>query len=118
MTAVPSQVWESGEITKVNLSKNSIEELPAQLSSSASLQVTVFSTNTNSISSATYAFAIKHVVLLKISCYLCILQTLILSRNKIKDWPGEILKSLPALVCLKLDNNLLKQVGDVCGEKI
>lgn len=46
------------------------------------------------------------------------LQTLILSRNKIKDWPGEILKSLPGLVCLKLDNNLLKQVGDVCGEKI
>ncbi|CAF1934496.1 unnamed protein product [Brassica napus] len=75
LTAVPSQVWESGEITKVNLSKNSIEELPAQLSSSASLQ------------------------------------TLILSRNKIKDWPGEILKSLPALVCLKLDNNLLKQIS-------
>ena len=42
------------------------------------------------------------------------LQTLILSRNKIKDWPGEILKLLPGLVCLKLDNNLLKQVGDVC----
>ncbi|KAF3608136.1 hypothetical protein DY000_02050498 [Brassica cretica] len=74
LTAVPSQVWESGEITKVNLSKNSIEELPTQLSSSVSLQ------------------------------------TLILSRNKIKDWPGEILKSLPGLVCLKLDNNLLKQI--------
>ncbi|XP_022142820.1 plant intracellular Ras-group-related LRR protein 6 [Momordica charantia] len=38
------------------------------------------------------------------------LQTLILSRNKIKDWPGAILKSLPNLVCLKLDNNPLKQI--------
>ncbi|XP_023642045.1 plant intracellular Ras-group-related LRR protein 6 [Capsella rubella] len=74
LSAVPAEVWESGEITKVNLSKNSIEELPAQLSSSVSLQ------------------------------------TLILSRNKIKDWPGAILKSLPNLVCLKLDNNPLKQI--------
>lgn len=38
------------------------------------------------------------------------MQTLILSRNKIKDWPGAILKSLPNLMCLKLDNNPLKQV--------
>lgn len=42
LSAVPSEVWESGEITKVNLSKNSIEELPAQLSSSVSLQVMGF----------------------------------------------------------------------------
>jgi len=39
LSDVPSEVWESGEITKVNLSKNSIEELPAQLSTSVSLQV-------------------------------------------------------------------------------
>lgn len=38
------------------------------------------------------------------------MQTLILSRNKIKDWPGAILKTLPNLTCLKLDNNPLKQV--------
>lgn len=42
LSAIPSEVWESGEIMKVNLSKNSIEELPAQLSSSVSLQVTGF----------------------------------------------------------------------------
>ena len=38
------------------------------------------------------------------------MQILILSRNKIKDWPGAILKTLPNLTCLKLDNNPLKQV--------
>ncbi|KAK7809625.1 plant intracellular ras-group-related lrr protein 6, partial [Quercus suber] len=30
--------------------------------------------------------------------------------NKIKDWPGAILKSLPNLLCLKLDNNPLRQI--------
>lgn len=36
---VPSEVWTAGEIIKVDLSKNSIEELPKELSSCASLQV-------------------------------------------------------------------------------
>lgn len=36
---VPSEVWESSEIIKVDLSKNSIQELPAELSSCASLHV-------------------------------------------------------------------------------
>ena len=40
-------------------------------------------------------------------------QTLVLSRNKIKDWPGAILKSLPNLSCLKLDNNPLGQVKQI-----
>ncbi|KAJ4836170.1 Plant intracellular Ras-group- LRR protein 6 [Turnera subulata] len=74
LNSVPSEVWESGEITKVNLSKNSIKELPVELSSCVSLQ------------------------------------TLVLSRNKINDWPGAILKSLPNLLCLKLDNNALKLI--------
>ncbi|CAK7327596.1 unnamed protein product [Dovyalis caffra] len=71
LTAVPSEVWESGEIVKVDLSRNSIQELPFELS----------------------------------SC------SLILSRNKINDWPGAILKSLPNLSCLKLDNNALTQIS-------
>ncbi|XP_050109812.1 plant intracellular Ras-group-related LRR protein 6-like isoform X2 [Malus sylvestris] len=37
-------------------------------------------------------------------------QTLILSRKKITDWPGAILQSLPNLLCLKLDNNPLRQI--------
>ncbi|KAK8482178.1 hypothetical protein V6N11_024314 [Hibiscus sabdariffa] len=74
LSAVPSEAWESGEILKLNLAKNSIQELPVELSSCLSLQ------------------------------------TLILSRNNIKDWPVAILKSLPNLSCLKLDNNPLRQI--------
>ncbi|KAI8552616.1 hypothetical protein RHMOL_Rhmol06G0280600 [Rhododendron molle] len=73
-SAVPSEVWESSEVTKLDLSKNSIEELPVELSSCVSLE------------------------------------TLILSRNKMKEWPGAILKSLSNLSCLKLDNNPLRQI--------
>ncbi|KAL5151607.1 Plant intracellular Ras-group-related LRR protein 6 [Glycine soja] len=74
LSAVPSEVWESGEVIKLNLSRNSIQELPVELSSCVSLQ------------------------------------TLILSKNQIKDWPGSILKSLSSLSCLKLDNNPLRQI--------
>ncbi|XP_054815710.1 plant intracellular Ras-group-related LRR protein 6 isoform X1 [Prosopis cineraria] len=74
LSAVPSEIWESGEIVKVDLSRNSIEELPVELSSCVSLQA------------------------------------LILSKNRIKDWPGSILESLSSLHCLKLDNNPLRQI--------
>ncbi|XP_074264085.1 plant intracellular Ras-group-related LRR protein 6 isoform X1 [Silene latifolia] len=74
LIAVPPEVCESNEITKVDLSKNSIEELPVTLSACSSLEV------------------------------------LILSRNKIKDWPEDALKSLPNLTCLRLDNNPLNKV--------
>ena len=39
LSAVPSEVWESGEIVKVDLSRNSIQELPSELFSCVSLQV-------------------------------------------------------------------------------
>ncbi|KAF8413904.1 hypothetical protein HHK36_001900 [Tetracentron sinense] len=74
LSTVPSTVWESGEIVKVDLSRNSIPELPNELSLCVSLQV------------------------------------LILSGNKIKEWPSGILKSLSNLSCLKLDNNPLRQI--------
>ncbi|KAJ0801677.1 putative leucine-rich repeat domain superfamily [Helianthus annuus] len=74
LSDVPPQVWETTDITKVDLSRNSIEALPVQLSSCASLE------------------------------------TLILSKNKIKEWPSAILESLHNLVCLKLDNNPLRQI--------
>ncbi|XP_050218364.1 plant intracellular Ras-group-related LRR protein 6 [Mercurialis annua] len=74
LSAVPSQVWESSEIVKVDLSRNSIQELPVELSSCISLQ------------------------------------TLILSKNKIQEWPGAVLKLLPNLSCLKLDSNPLRQI--------
>uniref|UniRef100_A0A2P2K1C7 Plant intracellular Ras-group-related LRR protein 6 n=1 Tax=Rhizophora mucronata TaxID=61149 RepID=A0A2P2K1C7_RHIMU len=74
LDALPSKVWESSEIVKLDLSNNSIQDLPVELSSCISLQ------------------------------------TLILSCNKIKDWPGAVLKSLPNLSCLKLDNNPLRQI--------
>lgn len=38
-SAIPPEVWESGEVTKLDLSKNSIEELPVELSSCSSLEV-------------------------------------------------------------------------------
>lgn len=74
LSVVPPQVWETPDITKVDLSKNSIENLPVELSSCASLK------------------------------------TLILSRNKIKEWPTAILDSLHNLVCLKFDINPLRQI--------
>lgn len=74
LSTVPSEAWASSEITKIDLSKNSIEELPVELSSCISLEV------------------------------------LILSRNKIKDWPGAVLKSLHNLICLKLDSNPLREI--------
>lgn len=74
LSAVPSEVWESSEITKVDLSRNSIEVLPDQLSACASLEA------------------------------------LILSKNKIKEWPSAVLRSLSNLSCLKLDNNPLGQI--------
>lgn len=74
LSVVPPQVWETSDITKLDLSRNSIEDLPLQLSSCTSLE------------------------------------TLILSRNKIKVWPSVILKSLQNLVCLKLDSNPLTKI--------
>ncbi|KAJ6417209.1 hypothetical protein OIU84_003006 [Salix udensis] len=61
LSSVPSEVWESNEIVKADLSRNSIQELPVELSFCVSLQC------------------------------------LILSRNKISDWPFAVLKSLPNL---------------------
>lgn len=45
LSAVPSEVCESREVTKVDLSKNSIEELPAELSSCVSLEALILSRN-------------------------------------------------------------------------
>ncbi|KAF6155805.1 hypothetical protein GIB67_039136 [Kingdonia uniflora] len=73
LNTVPPAVWETSEIVKVDLSRNSIQELPNELST-------------------------------------CIfLQALILSGNKIKEWPESVLQSLPNLVCLKLANNPITQ---------
>uniref|UniRef100_A0A7N0SXY6 Leucine-rich repeat-containing protein 40 n=1 Tax=Kalanchoe fedtschenkoi TaxID=63787 RepID=A0A7N0SXY6_KALFE len=85
LTAVPSEVWESNDIAKLDLSKNSIEELPVELSSCSTLQL---------VDDQTYFH----------------LQVLILSRNKIAEWPSAMFKSLSNLTCLKLDNNPLKQI--------
>lgn len=38
------------------------------------------------------------------------MQVLLLSKNKIKDWPGEVLRLLPKLTCVRLDSNPLRQV--------
>lgn len=42
LSAVPAQVWESSEIVKVDLSRNSIQELPPELTSCVSLQVNFY----------------------------------------------------------------------------
>ncbi|KAI3466127.1 hypothetical protein Pfo_022790 [Paulownia fortunei] len=72
--AVPSEIWKSSDVTKVNLSGCSIEELPCELRSCVSLEA------------------------------------LILSKNKIKEWPAAVLASLPKLLCLKLDGNPLRKI--------
>jgi len=74
LSTIPSAVWESGHITKVDLSRNSLQVLPDELSSCSSLE------------------------------------SLILTGNKIKEWPGTVFASLSNLTCLKLDNNHLAKI--------
>ncbi|KAK4484889.1 hypothetical protein RD792_007490 [Penstemon davidsonii] len=74
LDVVPSDIWKSPDVIKVDLSRNSIKELPCELRSCTSLE------------------------------------TLILSKNKIQEWPGAILASLPKLLCLKLDGNPLSKI--------
>uniref|UniRef100_A0A164Y2Y0 Disease resistance R13L4/SHOC-2-like LRR domain-containing protein n=1 Tax=Daucus carota subsp. sativus TaxID=79200 RepID=A0A164Y2Y0_DAUCS len=45
LTTVPAKIWESNGITKVDLSRNLIEELPVELSSCVSLEVLILSRN-------------------------------------------------------------------------
>uniref|UniRef100_A0A2N9G5T0 Uncharacterized protein n=1 Tax=Fagus sylvatica TaxID=28930 RepID=A0A2N9G5T0_FAGSY len=109
LSAVPSEVWESGEVIKVNLSRNAIQELPVELSSCISLQKPI-NCSLNGTSSP-YKSKLEGDVVVQDPPGACVTyQTLVLSRNKIKDWPGAILKSLPNLSCLKLDNNPLGQI--------
>ncbi|KAI5662612.1 hypothetical protein M9H77_21935 [Catharanthus roseus] len=80
LNIVPPEAWKSSQITKLDLSRNAIDELPVELSS-------------------------------------CVyLEELILSKNKIKLWPGAILRNFRKLSCLKLDNNPLgKMPPDAFG---
>lgn len=125
LSVVPAKVWESGEMIKVDLSRNSIQELPVELSSCTSLQVNLFELLIMSAQKLGLK-VVKHVKKLVLFltasfgifqfCYssltfIQMLQTLILSRNKFEDWPGSIFTSLPNLLCLKLDSNPLKQVN-------
>lgn len=55
LSAVPAQVWESSEIVKVDLSRNSIQELPPELTSCVCLQV-------NSYYLLVFVFAEKKIV--------------------------------------------------------
>lgn len=41
LSGVPSEIWKSSDITKVNLTGNSIEELPSELGSCVSLEVNI-----------------------------------------------------------------------------
>lgn len=44
------------------------------------------------------------------------LQALILTKNKIKEWPTAVLASLPKLLCLKLDGNPLRKVNIIYAD--
>ncbi|KAK4387060.1 Plant intracellular Ras-group-related LRR protein 6 [Sesamum angolense] len=97
------QIWKSSDVTKVDLSGNSIEELPSELRSCVSLE---------NCRQSLYSILVKSDVLL-LQCYSSSafeLQALILSKNKIKEWPAEVLASLPRLLCLKLDGNPLRKI--------
>ncbi|KAK3037934.1 hypothetical protein RJ639_031825 [Escallonia herrerae] len=45
LSTVPSEAWKSGEITKIDLSRNAIEELPVELFSCLSLEALILSRN-------------------------------------------------------------------------
>ncbi|KAF2314318.1 hypothetical protein GH714_025339 [Hevea brasiliensis] len=83
LSAVPSEVWDSGEVVKVNLSRNSIQELPVELSSCVSLQG--FKTLTS-------------------------LTELDLSDNNISALPPELGLLEPSLQALRLGGNPLRSI--------
>ncbi|KAK9085193.1 hypothetical protein Sjap_025604 [Stephania japonica] len=98
LSHVPSTVWESGEILKVDLSKNLIEMLPHELSSCTSLQDVV----------------LKWTLPSRTMRLLCVQSAggtaLILSGNRIREWPSSVLRSLHDLLHLKMDSNHLGQI--------
>ncbi|XP_019051523.1 PREDICTED: plant intracellular Ras-group-related LRR protein 6 isoform X2 [Nelumbo nucifera] len=118
LTAIPSAVWESGEILKVDLSRNSIQEIPNELSLCTSLE------SLNGKLSDECIDYLKVGMLISITFEQCCMDSisqadasvldthwvLILTNNKIKEWPGAVIQSLSNLSCLKLNNNLLQQI--------
>lgn len=41
LSGVPSEIWKSSDVTKINLTGNSIEELPSELVSCVSVEVNI-----------------------------------------------------------------------------
>ncbi|KDO74107.1 hypothetical protein CISIN_1g007962mg [Citrus sinensis] len=94
LSAIPSEIWEAGEITKLDLSRNSIQELPPELSSCASLQTLILSRN-----------KIKDwpdAILTSLSSLSC----LKLDNNPLRQVPSDGFKDIPMLQILDLSYNI------------
>ncbi|XWS11064.1 hypothetical protein CRYUN_Cryun38cG0051500 [Craigia yunnanensis] len=112
LSAVPSEVWESGEIIKVNLSRNSIQELPVELSSCVSLQIP--SNGFQAISMLQILDLSGNATSLPenppFSC-LSHLKELYLRRMQLQEVPSEII-SLRQLQMLDLSQNSLQSIPE------
>ncbi|CAM8995310.1 unnamed protein product [Rhodiola kirilowii] len=109
LTVVPSDVWESNDITKLDLSKNSFEELPVELSSCSNLQIP-----------ADGLLALQSLQILDLSgnaitlprlSSLQQLQELYLRRIQLQEVPSDIL-GLRQLRILDLSQNCLQSISE------
>ncbi|CAI0375997.1 unnamed protein product [Linum tenue] len=112
LSAVPSKVWESGEIVKLDLSRNSIQELPVELSSCVSVQIPAdgfqavpmlqildLSCNPSSLSRNPAFSSLRH------------LHELYLRRVQLGEIPSDIL-SLKQLKVLHLSQNSIESIPE------
>ncbi|CAN1243214.1 Plant intracellular Ras-group-related LRR protein 6 [Linum perenne] len=110
LSDVPSKAWESGEIVKLDLSRNSIQELPVELSTCASIQIPAdafqavpmlqildLSCNPSSLSRNPAFSSLQH------------LHELYLRRVQLREIPSDIL-SLKQLQILYLSQNSIESI--------
>ncbi|KAJ0101864.1 hypothetical protein Patl1_04608 [Pistacia atlantica] len=94
LSAVPSEVWESGEIIKLDLSRNSIQELPPELSSCVSLQSLILSRNKIKDWPAAILMSLSKLSWLK------------MDNNPLRQIPADGFKAVPMLQILDLSYNV------------
>lgn len=91
---VPPEAWKSSEITKLDLSKNVIEELPTELSSCVCLEVLILSKNKINLWPGAILMPLR-----KLSC-------LKLDNNPLKQIPIDAFEATPKLQILDLSGNI------------
>ncbi|CAH1412101.1 unnamed protein product [Lactuca virosa] len=94
LSVVPPQVWETSDITKFDLSRNTIEDLPVELSSCASLETLVLSRNNIKMWPSAILKSLQHLVCLK------------LDTNPLKQIPSDGFEAASKLQILDLSGNV------------